>query len=597
MSRQHKHSPLSSASIKRKGRTRPPSAVPPQISVPRPTDKDHDSWHAFWIVQRQPWRMEPEIDPKRQHELAQRRTTVPGIDNRIYPFKGMRLSRADIEWLLATHENGRGPVDWNDESQREREGLDLRGAILREVDLSELPLACLQGGLTIGEWIEANKEQNGVVTIHLEHTVLCGAHLEHANLVEAQLQGAQLTNAWMQGANLFQAHLEHAILTDAHLEGVDCSDAYLESANLSNAQLQSAILTRADLKKADLRKANLTGADLQMALLNEADLREAQLKDADLQDARLRRANLFMAQLEDASLISASLEGADLFRANLKGADLDGINLKGADLREAQLKRAALNGIYLESSDLRGANLEQAVLQATLTPAKLGDAKRIGPRMADVQWGNTNLTVIQWHQVNILGDEYEARQKRWADGKVKDKFTRLYEYEEAVRANRQLAMVLQNQGLSEIAARFAYRAQVLQRKVFWFQITQNKSSMRLRQFTFRQRIGYQTKALGAWLFSWFLFLLTGYGYKPGCSFLAYLLVIGTFMALYLLLDPHLVWYEALVVSMTAFHGRGFSPSTFSPSDPLSIASAVEAFVGLIIEVTFIATLTRRFFGQ
>lgn len=68
------------------------------------------------------------------------------------------------------------------------------------------------------------------------------------------------------------------------------------------------------------------------------------------------------------------------------------------------------------------------------------------------------------------------------------------------------------------------------------------------------------------------------------------------MALYLLLDPHLTWYEAIVVSMTAFHGRGFSPSPFSPGDPLSIASAVEAFVGLIIEVIFIATLTRRFFG-
>src|SRR5713226_3956820 len=79
--------------------------------------------------------------------------------------------------------------------------------------------------------------------------------------------------------------------------------------------------------------------------------------------------------------------------------------------------------------------------------------------------------------------------------------------------------------------------------------------------------------------------------------LAYLLVIGTFMVLYLLLDPHLAWYEAIVVSMTAFHGRGFSPSAFSPGDPLSIASAIEAFVGLIIEVTFIATLTRRFFGQ
>ena len=61
--------------------------------------------------------------------------------------------------------------------------------------------------------------------------------------------------------------------------------------------------------------------------------------------------------------------------------------------------------------------------------------------------------------------------------------------------------------------------------------------------------------------------------------------------------PHLAWYNAIVVSMTAFHGRGFSPSTFSQGNPLSIASAIEAFVGLIIEVTFIATLTQRFFNR
>src|SRR5713226_4738164 len=152
----------------------------------------------------------------------------------------------------------------------------------------------------------------------------------------------------------------------------------------------------------------------------------------------------------------------------------------------------------------------------------------------------------------------------------------------AVRANRQLAIALQSQGLNEDAARFAYRAQVLQKSVFWFQMLEQGVNL-------RQRL----QALGAWLFSWFLFSLAVYGYKPGRSFFAYLLVIGTFMALYLLLDPHLSWYECIVVSMTAFHGRGFSPSTFSPGDPLSIAAAVEAFVGLIIEVTFIG----RFFGQ
>lgn len=48
---------------------------------------------------------------------------------------------------MATHENGRGPVDWNDESQHARKGLDIRGATLSDENLSELPLAKLRWGI------------------------------------------------------------------------------------------------------------------------------------------------------------------------------------------------------------------------------------------------------------------------------------------------------------------------------------------------------------------------------------------------------------------------------------------------------------------
>ena len=37
--------------------------------------------------------------------------------------------------------------------------------------------------------------------------------------------------------------------------------------------------------------------------------------------------------------------------------------------------------------------------------------------------------------------------------------------------------------------------------------------------------------------------------------------------------------------------------TFTPGDAVSLLSALEAFIGLIIEVTFIATLTQRFFNR
>ncbi len=432
-----------------------PEQAKQQVQSPRrPTLDDRDAWHSYWKEQGQPWRKEPEIDLQRQAELAQRHAIVPDVERGIYPFKGVKLSRADVEWLLVTHENGRGSLDWSDENQRKREGLDLRGADLQGEDLSGLPLVRMQGGLSQGtDWNDATTEQRETAAVHLE------------------------------GANLRGANLKGAILNKAHLEGADLRTVHLEGATLNYTHLEG--------------------------------------KTMPIDSQRQVQKNVPMV-------------------------------LPPANLRE----------VFFDST-------------THLELPTMGNKQSGFISLADVHWGGTNLAVIDWSLVNRLGDESKARQQH-----------RLSDYFAAVRANRQLSIVLRDQGLNEDAARFAYRAQVLQKTVFRLQMLQSSISL-------RQRL----RSLGAWLFSWFLFLLAGYGYKPGRSFLAYLLVIGTFMALYLLLNPHLAWYEAIVVSLTAFHGRGFSPSTFSPGDPLSMGSAVEAFVGLIIEVTFIATLTRRFFGQ
>ena len=425
-----------------------------QVPAPlRPTTSDPEAWKVYWKAQGQPWRTAPEIDAERQKYLAERRSIMPDIEKGIYPFKDIKLGRADVEWLLVTHEKGRGPVDWNDESQRGRAGVDLRGAYLSQEYLSDLPLACMQGGLTFLDWELATEEQRNMAAVRMEQ----------ADLNEAQLQGA----------------------------------------NLGGAQLQ------------------------------QADLNEAQLQGANLGGAQLQQAFLRMAQLQGAFLGEAQLQGA-----HLRGSDLDG---------------------------------------ATLDAVKLSDEIYGSVRLADVRWGDVNLTVVDWEHVTRLGDEQRAHQKEDSQGKVKTKRMRLGEYKAAVRANRQLAVVLRDQGLNEEADRFAYRAQLLQR-VVW------RRQRRLLKYTL----------------SWFLSLIAGYGYRPIRTVIWYLVVVVGFAITYLAVGHVPLVPDALVFSLTSFHGRGFFPGLGNEAtlhNPLVVLASIEAVVGLFIEISFIATFTQRFFGK
>ena len=80
--------------------------------------------------------------------------------------------------------------------------LDVRGADLRQVDLSHLPLIQLCGGLTFDEWYAATEEQRTKAIVQLAGANLSGAQLTRANLRGAQLQGVDLNGAQLAGANL-----------------------------------------------------------------------------------------------------------------------------------------------------------------------------------------------------------------------------------------------------------------------------------------------------------------------------------------------------------------------------------------------------------
>jgi uncharacterized protein YjbI with pentapeptide repeats len=322
---------------------------------------------------------------------------------------------------------------------------------------------------------------------------------------------------------------------------------------------------------------NLYGADLWSDLLDGADPFEAILRGVNLSGVNLDGALLVGAHLGSANLSGANLSSATLLDAKLSGAHLDGTNLSGTDLDGAHLDGADLRGANLDGADLRGANLSGANLdgaffdtRTTLNNVTFSDKGVNSVSVADVHWGGVNLAVVDWEPVQKLGEEYQACRSHDQDN-----------YQTAVRANRQLAVVLREQGLNEQADHFAYRAQLLQR-VVW----------RLR----RKPLKY--------LFSLFLDLLAGYGYRPVRSIIAYLLVISSFAFIYAVLthflhaQPYpLAWYEALVLSVSSFHGRGFFQPVQSLGDPVAIAASVEAVLGLLIEISFIATFTQRFFGR
>ena len=460
-----------------------------------PTKNDKEAWKAYWKAHGQMWRTEPEIDMERQKFLTKQQNIIPDIEKGIYLFKGIRLSRADVEWLLATYENGLGPIDWSDNNQRDRTGLDLRGADLCKVNLSGLPLARTCWGLI---------------------------YRSRSNETDEQRETA-----------------------GACLEGTDFREASLEGSYFRGANLNKANLSRAHLAQADLSRANLA--------------------DATLREVNMCKAILIRSHLEGAILSGTNLEGADLRGAHFEGAILHRANLIGADLRRAFFNTAT--------------SLDDIILSR----GKDGCA-----RLAGVHWGDVDLSVVNWKSVKVLGDEQKAHQPKTSKGEMRQGSERVYYYRAAVRSTRQLAIMLRDQGLGGFADYFAYRARVLYRMERWWQLWSKEQIQKPLSWV---------QLLVAWVLSMLFDVLAGYGYKPERAVFCYLVVIISFTITYVIFG-HLLPLQALVFSLTSFHGRGFSPGeNVTLDNPLTVLAAMEAVVGLVIEISLISTVTQRFFGK
>ena len=156
--------------------------------------------------------------------------------------------------------------------------------------------------------------------------------------------------------------------------------------------------------------------------------------------------------------------------------------------------------------------------------------------------------------------------------------------EVATRAYIGLARELKDQNLTDYASAARLRYKRLNRRRMFMQ----------------RKPGSFIRGIGSGLLDY----VSGYGEIPERTFGAYLIVVVFFSAVYWDIThqygtgtPPLQWYEAIVLSLSSFHGRGFFTNTISLGDPLAVVAAFEAVIGLFIELILIATFSRRFLGD
>jgi uncharacterized protein YjbI with pentapeptide repeats len=323
----------------------------------------------------------------------------------------------------------------------------------------------------------------------------------------------------------------------------------------------------------NLQYANLDTVDLTYLPLEEANFTNANLVDVDFTSANLKGTYFWSANLTDAVFTSANLESAKFWSVNLAGTDFRDANLAGANFRFTRITNVSFKD------------------------ATIVTIQGVGLTVADVSgWDEKSLSTREWSQVKLLGDETIAKKRKNEERKCKDATIHFDDYFAATRAYRQVSTALDGMGRKEEAETFAYRGQVMQRKMLWWSIWQKKR-------TFRQRLADGR----AWLFSWLLALLSGYGYRFGRSFSWYVGVLLTFAWLYLhisqnvpphsTIPDHLSWFDACILSISDMVGRGFFRQDVTLSDPYAGWSVLEGMIGVFMDVLLISTLTQRLFKK
>jgi uncharacterized protein YjbI with pentapeptide repeats len=579
---------------------------------------DCDMWRDYWRNGNQSWRTEPEIDVKRQAILNQYQTTISDSELGCYPFKDIdsKLSRADIEWLLASRADGND--NWSNIYQRENSGLDLRGADLRKVRLSGLPLTHMRGGLNVDEWVLATDHQRDMAGVHLERADLRGAHLEGANLCGAHLSAADLRGAHLEGANLCGAHLSAADLRGAHLEGANLCGAHMEG-------------TQGFPNPADLRMSFFDSSTiLEGITLGDETYGFVPLSDVNWGKANLTRVDWSQVHKlgdEYATQWKLPIEYQAAMRANRQLA---------IELQAQGLNEDATYFAYRVHVIKRFMRPQQAILPVVLRvfvrermplPKVLLrlEERRYGQRISRHPLTSALVKLVLVLLVLTLITLLNSLALVFLLGL-------------GVVAILAVLPILRKRGPQPPQYRHLHRqvpppgllSQEQRRRQQWllllgFLLGTPKSRLPLlmgspaealqqipllRRFSKRWQahslpIGILSSFLvlllllddtlacyGRYFFSLVLSMLTGYGYKPIRMLFWYLLILFGFAGFYLI-SGHLSPFEALIFSLTSFHGRGLFPGIHYFGDSIAMIALIEGVIGLFLEICLIATYLWR----
>jgi uncharacterized protein YjbI with pentapeptide repeats len=460
------------------------------------------------------------------------------------PFRGLKLTRQDLEWLLQHHAPSTADLPrsfyrWRLRAEAVR--LDLRGAILDGEDLSDLSLAYVVFGIVSDD-----------------------PRLSYAELTSppvASLRHCFFQNTDLRGADMQRVEAMHADFRDARLDGVDFARAKLAHSRFDRQKLDGAFFHGACLDGASFNDARLRRAIFVQASLSWASFHDADLGQANLADSRMHACNLVRAHLEGASLRNTHLEPQDDANA------VDGAILSAAFLDDA--------------TDLRGTILAR-------------DSDGAAAHLGNVRWNGADITPIDWSNVKLLGEEADVREARVdtteplehvrftflgmfvnrKSAEVSREETRL-----AMLATRQIAALLRSQGLRAPADAFAYRGHRMERRLL------------------REQGRYLTTAA-----SWLLDLFTGYSYRPLRIIGWYLFVVTAWALFYYSraggaptpVDSALLG-DAVAASVGALMGRGATPEAMVSG--ARAAATIEGILGLFFEVSLIIAFTQRAFGR